>query len=114
MNDNSDNVTFLNFKKKSKELPEESIQETVEMFAQAADDIDAYERCEKTAKSIVHGIVRVTQERISNMDDNFYTDAAVISTLVFAMLARQERLMTPEVALLDDLKDALSSNGERT
>ena len=71
---------------------------------------DAYERCEKTAKAIVHGIVRVTQERIHGMDDNFYTDAAVISTLVFAMLARQERLMTPEVSLLDDIKEALTSN----
>jgi hypothetical protein len=113
MNDNTDNVTFLNFNTKSRESVEETIDETVQSFTQAADEIEAYERCERTTRAIVHGIVRVSHERISNMDENFYSDSAVISTLVFAMLARQEHLMTPEVALLDELKEAMTSkNGE--
>lgn len=106
-----DNVTFFDFKSaKGSAKPSDDYEETMDIFQQAVEDRDSYVRAEETAKGIMHGIIRVVQERVGGeVDDKFFTDAAVISTLIFGMLIRQSRIMSPEVSLLDDLAESLTS-----
>jgi hypothetical protein len=110
MSDN-DNVTFFDFKS-AKGAPQvtDTYEETMNIFQRGVEDRDAYIQAEETAKGIMHGIIRVCNERIGEeVDDNFFSDAAVISTLIFGMLIRQSRLMSPEVSLLDDLAASLTA-----
>lgn len=106
MNDNSDNVTFL--KPKSKPInPDEA---SLSYFLDGVDEYNSYQDAERAGKAVMNGIIKVCQEKFGiQFEEDFFSDSAVISVLVYGMFLRQRGIETPETHLLTDIRDALSS-----
>lgn len=109
MNDNSDNVTFLNPKKKTEDPNPD--KESLSYFLEGIDEYNSYQDAERAGRAVMAGITRVCNEKFGvAKPENFYADAAVISVLVYGMFLRQRGIDTPETQLLTDIRNALEVN----
>lgn len=104
MNDNPDNVTFLNPKKKDVRPDKESMS----YFLEGVDEYNSYQDSERAGQAVVSGIIKVCREKFGIMDeDSFSGDVAVIGVLVYGLFLRQRGIDTPETKLLTDINSAL-------
>ncbi len=109
MNDNSDNVTYLNSKKQK---PVDN--DTLSYFLQGATEYAAYQDAEAFAAACLRGILMATEKKIGLKHDGFHSDAAVIAVLITGLYMRQAGVECPEVHLLDDVREGLTvSKGDK-
>jgi hypothetical protein len=108
MNDNGDNVTYLNAKK-----PKPADQDSLGYFLQGASEYSAYQDAEAFAGACLRGILMAAEKKIGLQNDNFHSDAAVIAVLITGLYMRQAGVDCPEVHLLDNVREGLTvSKGE--
>lgn len=108
MNDNSDNVTYLNSKK-----PKPVDKDSLNYFLEGATEYSAYQDAEAFAGACLRGILMATEKKIGLRDDKFHSDAAVIAVLITGLYMRQAGVECPETNLLDNVREALTvSKGE--
>ena len=107
MNDNSDNVTYLNFN--TKPIDKDSLS----YFLEGATEYAAYQEAESFAGACLRGILMAAEKKIGLQNDNFHSDAAVIAVLITGLYMRQAGVDCPEVHLLDNVREGLTvSKGE--
>lgn len=108
MNDNGDNVTYLNAKK-----PAPVDKDTLSYFLEGATEYAAYQEAEAFAGACLRGILMATEKKIGLKHDGFHSDAAVIAVMITGLYMRQAGVECPEVHLLDDVREGLTvSKGE--
>ncbi len=105
MNDNSDNVTYLNFNK-DKIVDKESLS----YFLEGATEYAAYQDAEAFAAACLRGILMAAEKKVGLRNDKFHSDAAVIAVLITGLYMRQANVECPEVNLLDEVREALTVN----
>jgi hypothetical protein len=109
MNDNGDNVTYLNMNK-----PKTVDKDTLSYFLEGASEYAAYQEAEAFAGACLRGILMATEKKIGLKHDGFHSDAAVIAVLITGLYMRQAGVECPEVHLLDDVREGLTvSKGDK-
>lgn len=97
-----DKIHYLNFK------PKELDKETLSYFFEGAAEYSAYQDAEAFSHACMAGISKALEKRIGNLkDDGFHGDMAVIAVLLLGAYMRQAGVLSPEIKLLDDIRDAL-------
>ncbi|NBP65037.1 MAG: hypothetical protein EBU66_10330 [Bacteroidetes bacterium] len=102
MNDNSDNVTYLNFN--TKHIDKDSLS----YFLEGATEYAAYQDAESFAGACLRGILMAAEKKVGLKNEKFHSDAAVIAVMITGLYMRQTGVECPETHLLDDVREALT------
>jgi hypothetical protein len=102
MSDDKNNIHYLRFKPKN--IDKESLQ----YFFEGATEYAAYQDAESFSAACMVGISKALEKRLGSIkDDGFHGDIAVIAVLLVGAYMRQAGVLTPEIKLLNDIRDGL-------